>query len=162
MTTSAAALQNYLQALSESYEVLAEAANKATDRGAKATKQLSTEVQAGQREVLELAKKLSTDPEHLASASFAGVTEAAVAAQSRALAFAQLAYAEATGMSSEAREFSEKLAKTNQQTAQAALELSRTWTAMNPFADTFLKSFEASVQTASAPSAQNASAARGQ
>jgi hypothetical protein len=154
MTTSAAALQKYLQALSESYEVLAEASNKANDRGAKIAKQLSTEVQAGQREVLELAKKLSADPEHMASASFAGVTEAAVAAQSRALAFAQLAYAEATGIGSEARDFSEKLAKTNQQTAEAALELSRTWSAMNPFADVFLKSFEASVQAASAQRGQ--------
>jgi hypothetical protein len=149
MTTSSAALQRYLQALSQGYEVLAEATEKATDRNAKITKRMSAEVIAGQREVLELAKKLSADPDHIASVSFAGVTEAAVAAQSRALAFAQLAYQEATGVSSEAREFTEKMTKANQETAEAAIELSRTWAGLNPFAEVFLKGFEASVQAAS-------------
>jgi hypothetical protein len=149
MTTTAAALQRYLQALSESYEVLAEATDKATDRNAKVTKRLSSEVMAGQREVLELAKKLAADPDHVASASFAGVTEAAVAAQSRALAFAQMAYQEATGVSTEAREFAEKLAKANQETTAAAIELSRTWAGLNPFTEVFLKGFEASAQAAS-------------
>ena len=146
--TSAEALQRYLQALGNAYDVLADATTKASDRGASVSKRLATEVIAGQKAVIELAKKVSTDPEQFMSASFAGVTEAAVAAQSRALAFAQLAYQEATGASSEAREVAEKVAKANQDAARAAIDLSRTWAGLNPFAEVFLKGFEASVQAA--------------
>jgi hypothetical protein len=69
-------------------------------------------------------------------------------AQGQALSFVQQASSEATAINSEAQEFVEQLARANQQTAAAALELSRSWTGLNPFAELILNAFPASAQPA--------------
>lgn len=148
MTAANEALQKYLAALGSSYEQLASAATKASDRGTKLSKQFSEEVVAAQKEALKLATKIAADPDHLLTASTSAMTEAAVAGQTRALAFAQMAYQEAVSAGSEGRTVTEEVAKANQMTSDAAMELAKSWAAFSPTADFWVKSVEATMKAA--------------
>ncbi len=140
--TANESLKKYLDALGASYELLGTAASSAGDRGVKIGKQFTDELMAGQREALELAKKLAADPASASNTYVSSVTESAVSAQTRALMFAQLAYQEAVSAGSEGREFAEKIAKANQATADAAIELTKSWAAFNPMAELFVRGME--------------------
>lgn len=135
-------VQKYYDALIASYDILTDAIGKANERGLKVTKQFVTDVAKGQREALELGKKLAGDPSDLGQ-YYTAVLEATTAAQGRALAFTQAAYEEALGASGDARKTVEKLVEANKETAQAAVEVARTWAAANPVADALRKGAEA-------------------
>jgi hypothetical protein len=135
-------VQKYYDSLIASYDVLADAVAKANERGIKVTKQFATDVAKGQREALELGKKLAGEPSDLGQ-FYTAVLEATTAAQGRALAFTQTAYQEALGASGEAREVVEKLVQANQDTAKAAVEVARTWATANPMVDMVKKGYEA-------------------
>lgn len=145
--TANESLQKYLEALSANYELLGSAASAASDRGVKFGKVFADEIMAGQKDALALAKRLAADPT-AATASYASITEAAVSAQTRALAFAQLAYTETVTASAEGRDLAEKIAKANQATADAAIELTKSWAAFNPMAELFVRSMEATAAAA--------------
>ncbi len=141
-------LQQYISALSHSYDELAAAVSSASDRGVKLSKQFTEEVVAAQKEAFKLAGKIAADPDHLLTASTAALTEAAVTGQTRAFAFAQMVYQEAVSGGTEARTFSEGFAKANQATSDAALELGKSWAAFTPTADFWVKGMEASMKAA--------------
>jgi len=145
------AVTKYLEAMSTSFEILAEVGSKATERGSRVSKKFSDQALTAQRESLALAKKLAEDPDHMLSASYSSLTESAVTAQTRALSFAQLMYQEALESSSEARELGEKLVEANKETAAAAAELSRTWASMSPFTEFVVRGMESTMEAA-APS----------
>ncbi len=150
-------VQKYYDSLIASYDLLVDAVAKANDRGIKVSKQFATDVAKGQREALELGKKLAGEPSDLGQ-FYTAVLEATTAAQGRALAFTQTAYSEALGASGEARDTVEKLVKANQDTAKAAVEVARTWTTTNPVVDMVKKGFEA-MQPATAKTAKKEKAA---
>src|SRR6185437_8864240 len=127
-------VQKYYDALITSYDILTDAVAKANDRGLKVTKQFATDVAKGQREALELGRKLAGDPTDF-SQYYTAVLEATTAAQGRALAFTQAAYQEALGAGGDARETVEKLVEANRETAQAAVEVARKWATANPMAE---------------------------
>jgi hypothetical protein len=135
-------VQKYYDSLLASYDLLVDAVAKANDRGIKVTKQFATDVAKGQREALELGKKLAGEPSDIGQ-FYTAVLEATTAAQGRALAFTQSAYQEALGASGEARDVVEKLVQANQDTAKAAVEVARTWATANPMVDMVKKGFEA-------------------
>lgn len=135
-------VKKYYDSLINSYDVLVDAVAKANDRGLKISKQFATDVAKGQREALELGKKLAGEPSDMGQ-FYTAVLEATTAAQGRALAFTQTAYQEALGAGGEAREVVEKLVAANQDTAKAAVEVARTWATANPMVDMVKKGFEA-------------------
>src|SRR5439155_10773651 len=75
--------QKYYDALIESYDVLVEAVGKASERGVKVTKRLAEDIAQGQRDAIELGKKLTNDPSDV-SRFYAALLETATAAQGRA------------------------------------------------------------------------------
>ncbi len=135
-------VQKYYDSLIASYDVLVDAVTKANERGLTVTKQFVGDVAKGQREALELGKKLAGEPSDLGQ-FYTSVLEATTAAQGRALAFTQAAYGEAMGAGAEARETIEKLVAANKETAAAAVEVSRKWATANPMTDFVKKGFEA-------------------
>lgn len=143
-------VQKYYDSLITSYDLLVDAVAKANERGIKVSKQFATDVAKGQREALELGRKLAGEPSDLGQ-FYTAVLEATTAAQGRALAFTQTAYQEALGASGEARETVEKLVKANQDTARAAVEVARTWATVNPVVDMVKKGFEAMQPVAAKP-----------
>src|SRR6185312_10037633 len=55
-------VQKYYEALIASYDILTDAVGKANERGLKVTRQFVSDVAKGQREALELGKRLAADP----------------------------------------------------------------------------------------------------
>jgi hypothetical protein len=135
-------VQKYYDSLLASYDLLVDAVAKANDRGIKITKQFATDVAKGQREALELGKKLAGEPSDMGQ-FYTAVLEATTAAQGRALSFTQTAYQEALGASGEARDVVEKLVQANQETAKAAVEVARNWATANPMVDMMQKGYAA-------------------
>lgn len=132
----------YYDALIESYDVLINAIEKANDRGLKISRQFATDVVKGQREAIELGRRLAAEPTDL-SQFYTAVLEATTSAQGRALAFTQAAYQEALGASTDTRETIEKLVEVNREASQAAVQVAQTWFAANPMADSFRRTMEA-------------------
>jgi hypothetical protein len=141
-------VQKYYDSLLASYDLLVDAVAKANDRGIKITKQFATDVAKGQREALELGKKLAGEPSDMGQ-FYTAVLEATTAAQGRALSFTQTAYQEALGASGEARDVVEKLVQANQETAKAAVEVARNWATANPMVDMMQKGYAAMQPNAS-------------
>ena len=134
-------VQKYYNALIASYDILSDAIAKANERGLKVTKQFATDVAKGQREALELGRKLAAEPTDMGQ-YYTAVLEATTAAQGRALTFTQVAYEEALGAGGETRQTVEKLVEANRETAQAAVEVARKWGTANPMADVLRKNME--------------------
>jgi hypothetical protein len=134
-------VQKYFNSLLTSYDVLVDAVARSNERGFTVTKQFAADVATGQREALELGKKLAAEPADL-SHFYAAVLEATTAAQGRALAFTQNVYQEALTAGGDAREVVQKLVEVNKETAQAAVEVARTWATANPVAEVMKKGFE--------------------
>ena len=133
--------QKYYDALLASYDVMVEAISKAGDRGLTVSKQLANDIVKGQRDVIELGKKLS-DPSD-ASQVYSIMIEATTAAQGRALAFTQVAYQAALSGGTEARETIQKLVEANKEATQAAVELAKKFATSNPYAEAWRKGLEA-------------------
>jgi hypothetical protein len=134
-------VQKYYNALIASYDILTSAIAQANDRGLKVTKQFVSDVAKGQREALELGKKLAGEPTDFGQ-YYTAVLEATTAAQGRALTFTQVAYQEALAAGSDARATVEKLVEANKETAQAAVEVARNWATTNPVLDAVRKNWE--------------------
>jgi hypothetical protein len=137
-------VQKYYDALIASYDILTTAVANANERGLKVTNQFVSDVAKGQREALELGKKLAGEPTDLGQ-YYTAVLEATTAAQGRALTFTQVAYQEALAAGSDARETVEKLVEANKETAQAAIQVARNWATTNPMLDAVRKNWESMV-----------------
>lgn len=135
-------VQKYYEALIANYDVLTDAVTRASDRGLKVTQQLVSDVARGQREALELGKKLAGEPADLGQ-FYTAVLEATTAAQGRALAFTQAAYQGAVDAGTDTRATVEKLVEANKETAQAAVAAAKSFAIANPVADMFRRGAEA-------------------
>lgn len=139
-------VQKYYDALIESYDILTDAVAKANERGLKMTRQFADDVAKGQREALELGRKLGAEPTDLGQ-FYTAVLEATTAAQGRALTFTQTAYQEAIGASTDTRDTIQKLVEVNKEASQAAVKAFQTWGTANPFAESFKRTMEAFTPT---------------
>lgn len=128
-----AELEEYFNALIESYNALTEAIEKAGERGVKVSRQLADDVVAGQRHALELSKQAAADPAH-ASQNYAKLVEAMLAAQGRALAFARVAFEESAAGGAEARAAIDRIATANRAVVESASALTSAWSKDNPLA----------------------------
>jgi hypothetical protein len=152
-------VQKYFDSLLASYDILVDAVEKAGERGLKVSRQLTTDVIKGQREAIELGRKLASEPTD-AGSFYTALLESATDAQNRALTFAQDAYQEALSAGADARETIEKLVAANQETTLAAVEAARSFAAANPWADALRRGFEtlAQPQSTTKPKKEKAAA----
>ena len=139
---SAEPVQKYFDTLLQSYDILVDAVEKANERGAKLSRQFTSEVVKGQRDAIALGKKFATEPTDVGQL-YTTLLENTTAAQSRAMEFAQAAYQESVEAGTDAREVMTKLAEANQETAKAAVEAAKSFAAANPFTEAMQKGFEA-------------------
>ncbi len=134
-------IQKYFDALIETYDVLVDAVAKANERGMKVSAQLVKDVAKGQREALELGKKVASEPTDMGG-FYTSLLETATAAQGRALAFTQTAYQEALAAGTDARETVEKVVQVNRETVKLAMEAARSFASANPFGEMMKQGFE--------------------
>ena len=123
-----ASTQKYFESLLASYDVMVSATEKAKERGITVSRQFAQDIVKGQREAIELGKKLSGEPTDV-GLFYTAILESATAAQGRALSFAQLAYQEALAAGTDARETVEQLVGSTRETTQAAMEAARAFAA---------------------------------
>jgi predicted lactoylglutathione lyase len=134
-------VQKYFDSLLQSYDIMVDAIEKSSERGLKFSKQFANDVAKGQREAIELGKKIATEPGDLGQ-FYAAMMQTATAAQGRVLSFAQLAYSEAMTAGNETRETVEKLMAASKETTQAAMEAARSYGADNPWTETLRKNWD--------------------
>ena len=141
-------VSKYFDALLESYDILVDAVSKTNERGIKVSQNLVQDVVKGQRDAIELSRKLVSEPSDVGQ-FYTALLESATAAQGRALTFAQNAYQEALAAGTDARETVEKLVEANRETTKAAVDAARTYATNNPFAETMMKNFESVIPNGS-------------
>jgi hypothetical protein len=114
----------FFDALNDSYDAIIAAIKAGNERGFRFSKTLIEEVETGQKEVLELARKWAGAPTDVPG--FLGsVVEAMAKAQSRGLVLARDWVAEASASRTEARDAIQRIVSANQAAAQAAVEAAR-------------------------------------
>lgn len=116
--------EKFFDALNDSYDAIIAAIKAGNERGFRFSKTLIEEVETGQKEVLELARKWAGAPTDVAG--FLGsVVEAMAKAQGRGLVLARDWLLEASDARSEAREAIQRVVKANQAATQAGVEAAR-------------------------------------
>ena len=134
-------VERYFDALIQSYNVLRDAAEKSRERGSAVYQELAADVANGQRETLELAKKVAAQPSDLGQ-NWSSILEATVKAQERSLSFAKIAYEQGAGAGDEARKALEQLVEQSRTAVDAAMELSRSFWGNNPMAEVWRRGAE--------------------
>lgn len=133
-------VQKYFDAILKSYDLMVESIEKANDRGMKVSKQFTSDIVKGQREAIELGKKLAGEPAEVGQ-FYTALLEVTTSAQGRAMEFVQAAYQEALGAGTDARETAQKLVDANRATAEAAMEAARSFAGANPFSEMLQQGF---------------------
>lgn len=128
-----AEVEQYFDALIESYNALAQAIDGASERGVKVSRQLAEDVIAGQREALELSKQVAADPAN-ASQHYAALVQAMLAAQGRALALARVTIEQSAAGGADARATIERIAEANRAVVDSASAVTQIWSKDNPLA----------------------------
>ncbi len=117
------------------------ALSAARKQNAKINEMVTEQIVLGQREALELTKKVATNPSAYSENSKA-MLEAAAEAQTRSLDFAKELYGEQVKAAETLRESMQAAMENSREAAEAAMQLGRTWGANNPIADAFQKGME--------------------
>ncbi|MFN0096725.1 MAG: hypothetical protein ACKVVT_18360 [Dehalococcoidia bacterium] len=144
------AVQKYFDTLLASYDILVDAVEKANDRGMKVTKAFASDITQGQREAIALGKQLAGEPSDVSS-FYTAMLQSTTEAQGRMLSFTQLAYQEALGAGTDARETVQALVEANKETTKAAMDAARSFAAANPWADVMQKGMAAFTPKAAEP-----------
>jgi DNA anti-recombination protein RmuC len=123
-TTQKTAVDKYFDALTESYDAIIEAIKMGNERGYRISNNLLAEAQKGQREAVELGKKLADDPTDVAGA-YRAMMESATKAQGRTLEFARQVFDELSQSRDETRQVWEKVFAAQRSAGEAAVEAAR-------------------------------------
>ena len=118
------AVDKYFDALTESYDAIIEAIKMGNERGYRISNNLLAEAQKGQRESVELGKKLADDPTDVAGA-YRAMMESATKAQGRTLEFARQVFDELSQSRDESRQVWEKVFTAQRAAGEAAVEAVR-------------------------------------
>ena len=116
--------EKLFDALNESYDAIIQAIKAGNERGYRFSKTLIEEVEKGQGEVLELARKWAKAPTD-APGLLGSVVEAMAKAQGRGLVLARDWLAEVSDSRTEARDAMQRVVSANQAAAQAGVEVAR-------------------------------------
>jgi hypothetical protein len=114
----------YFDALTESYDAIIDAIKLGNERGFRLSNNLLAEAQKGQREAVELGKKLADDPTDIGG-YYRSMMESATKAQGRTLEFARQVFDELSTSRDETRQVFEKVFTAQRAAGEAAVEAAR-------------------------------------
>jgi hypothetical protein len=124
MAKTQTAVDRYFDALTESYDAIIDAIKAGNERGYRISNNLLAEAQRGQRESVELGKKLAEDPTDVAG-FYRALMESSTKAQGRTLELARQMFDELSESRTEGREVFEKVIKAQRSAGEAAIEATR-------------------------------------
>jgi DNA anti-recombination protein RmuC len=122
--TAQTAVDKYFEALTESYDAMIEAIKLGNERGYRISTNMLTEAQRGQREAVELGRKLADDPTDVGG-FYRALMESTTKAQGRALELARQMFDELSESRTETRDTIEKVVKAQRSAGEAAVEAAR-------------------------------------
>ncbi len=122
--TQSGPVDKYFEALTESYDAIIEAIKAGNERGFRISNNLLAEAQRGQREAVELGKKLAENPTDIGG-FYRAVMESVTRAQGRTLELARQMFDEMSESRKEGREVIEKVIKAQRAAGEAAIEATR-------------------------------------
>jgi len=117
-------VDRFFNAVTDAYEALLDAAKSANDRGYRVSRQLIDEVERGQRETLDLTRKVVTAPRDVSGAYTAAV-RSVTDAQGRVLDLTRQLLDELSDSQREGREVIRRVIEANRNAGQAAIEATR-------------------------------------
>ena len=117
-------VDKFFNAVTDGYEALLDAAKSANDRGYRVSRQLIDEVERGQRETLDLTRKVVSAPRDVSGAYTAAV-RSVTDAQGRVLDLTRQLLDELSDGQREGREVVRRVIEANRGAGQAAIEATR-------------------------------------
>lgn len=117
-------VDRFFGAVNEAYDALLDAAKSANDRGYRVSRQLIDEVERGQREAIELTRKLASAPRDVAG-FYSATVRALTDAQGRTLDLTRQLLDEVSDGQREGRDVLRRVIEANRSAGQAAVEATR-------------------------------------
>jgi hypothetical protein len=117
-------VDKFFDAVTEAYDALLDAAKSANDRGYRVSRRLIDEIERGQRDAVDLTRRVAIAPQDLAG-SFSSVVRNLTDSQGRVLDLTRQLLDEATDSGREGRDTMRKVIEANRSAGQAAIEATR-------------------------------------
>lgn len=124
MPTRQENVDKFFNSVNEVYDALLDAVKSANDRGYRVSRKFIDEVEHGQREVLDLTRRLAVAPRDVAG-FYSSAVRSVTDAQSRALDLTRQLLDEVTDGGREARDTFRKVIEANREAGQAAITATR-------------------------------------
>jgi hypothetical protein len=117
-------VDKFFDAVTEAYDALLDAARSANDRGYRVSRRLIDEIEHGQRDAVDLTRRVAGAPADIAG-SFNSLVRNLTDAQGRVLDLTRQLLDEATDSGREGRDTMRKVIEANREAGQAAIEATR-------------------------------------
>lgn len=117
-------IDKFFNSVNEVYDALLDAVKSANDRGYRVSRKFIDEIEHGQREVLDLTRRLAVAPRDVAG-FYSGAVRSVTDAQSRALDLTRQLLDEVSDGGREARDTLRKIIEANREAGQAAIGATR-------------------------------------
>jgi hypothetical protein len=117
-------VDKFFNAVMDGYEALLDAAKSANDRGYRVSRQLIDEVERGQRETIDLTRKVVSAPRDV-SGAYTSAVRSVTDAQGRVLDLTRQFLDELSDSQREGREVVRRVIEANRSAGQAAVEATR-------------------------------------
>ncbi len=117
-------VDRFFNAVNEAYEALLDAAKAANDRGYRVSRQLIDELERGQREAIDLTRRLAAAPRDV-SGFYSATVRSLTDAQGRALDLTRQLLDEVSDSQREGRDVVRRVIEANRTAGQAAVDATR-------------------------------------
>jgi len=117
-------VDRFFNAVNEAYDALLDAAKSANDRGYRVSRQLIDEVERGQREAIDLTRRVAASPRDV-SGFYSAAVRSVTDAQGRVLDLTRQLLDELSDSQREGREVVRRVIDANRSAGQAAVEATR-------------------------------------
>src|SRR5712691_1085216 len=117
-------VDRFFNAVNEAYDALLDAAKSANDRGYRVSRQLLDELERGQREAIELTRKVASTPRDV-SGLYSATVRSVTDAQGRALDLTRQLLDEVSDGQREGRDVFRRVIEANRTAGQVAVEATR-------------------------------------
>jgi len=117
-------VDKFFDAVTEAYDALLDAAKSANDRGYRVSRRLIDEIERGQRDAVDLTRRVAGAPQDIAG-SFTTAVRSLTDSQGRVLDLTRQLLDEATDSGREGRDTMRKVIEANRSAGQAAIEATR-------------------------------------
>ena len=134
-------LQRFFEAITANQKLMWEAMDKARKRGVRVNDTLAESFARNQEDMMALMRKLTLSPRDY-KGNFTAAMETMAESQSHAMALFKAMLGEYAQSRESVKASAQDLYENSREIAAAGIELTQSWTAANPFTESFKKSMD--------------------